>query len=173
MENQSNIVLEVLRFIMLAGFIVMIFVFVSLVIDGIKQVAKYVYRRVRRYNIMEEKKLLKIFVKIYWRIRIIFLSLRWIPQVNLGDIVIYNGDKYTVCNGVRPMSWRLEPSKDLSDSGWVSRKECRKVWSLKNIWYSFYSGYNFYMTSWFQIWANNGIKDWMHGCNIWPWPFRK
>jgi len=47
MENQSNIILEILRFIILAGFITMIFVFVSLIIGGIKEAAKYVYRRAR------------------------------------------------------------------------------------------------------------------------------
>lgn len=110
--------------------------------------------------------------KIYWKIRIFFLALRWIPQVNLGDKVWYKGKKYTVCNGVRCESWRLG-DLDNSDSGWVKRKDCKKVKTFKNIKTSFYSGYRFYMTSWYKIWCRNGIEPWMKGCRIWPWPSNK
>ena len=109
--------------------------------------------------------------KLYWKIRILWMALRWIPQTNLGDEIIYQGKKYTIINGVRPESWRIDLNND--DGGWVKRKDCKKVLSISNIKHSFYSGYNFYMTSWFDIWCREGIKDWMRGCNIWPWPFNK
>lgn len=108
-------------------------------------------------------------IKLYWKIRIFFLALRWISQVNLGDEVWYKGKKHTVCNGVRCNSWRLD-KLDNGDDGWVPRKDCKKVFSFRNLNHSFSSGYRFYMTSWFDIWCNTGIKDWMRKCNIWPWP---
>ena len=110
--------------------------------------------------------------RLYWKIRIFFLALRWVPQINLGDVVKYRGKKYTVCNGVRSGSWRLGDLDNGCD-GWVPRKECKKVWTVANIRHSFFSGWNFYMTSWFDIWCREGIKSWMRGCNIWPWPFNR
>ncbi len=107
-------------------------------------------------------------VKLYWRIRIFFLALRWIPKVNLGDYVWYKGKKYMVHNGVRYGSWRLGNLEN-DRGGWVKRSECRKSWTPKNMRRSFNSGWNFYMTSWFDIWCQSGIKDWMRGCHIWPW----
>lgn len=109
---------------------------------------------------------------LYWRLRIFFLALRWIPQVNLGDVVRYRGKKYTVCNGVRSGSWRLG-NLDNGRDGWVSRKDCKKIWTVANIRHSFFFGWNFYMTSWFDIWCRGGVKGWMRGCNIWPWPFNR
>jgi len=104
--------------------------------------------------------------KLYWRLRIIWLSLKWCFRVNLGDWVWYGGKKYIVSNGVMSDSWRLS-SLDNGRDGWVPRSDCKKVWTPKNIIGSFRSGYRFYMTSWFDIWVNEGIKPWMRGCNIW------
>lgn len=64
------------------------------------------------------------------------MALRWIPQINLGNKVKYKGKKYTVVNGARCNSWRLNELNN-GDDGWVLRSECKKVWSLKNIWGSF------------------------------------
>ena len=104
-------------------------------------------------------------MKLYWKIRIFFLALRWITRTNFGDVVVYKRQKYIVCNGVRSGSWRLG-DLDNGDDGWVLRSECKKVLTLKNIKHSFCAGYRFYMTSWFDIWCQVGIKDWMRGCNI-------
>lgn len=106
-----------------------------------------------------------MFRKIYWWFFIIRLSLKWCWKINLGDWIWYKGKKYIVSNGVRSGSWRLS-YLDNGDNGWVSRIECGKVWTLKNIIGSFKSGYSFYMTSWLDIWVRNGIKPWMRGCNI-------
>lgn len=110
--------------------------------------------------------------KLYWKIRIFFMSLRWCLQINLGDKVWYKGKKYTVCNGVRCGSWRLG-DLDNGDDGWVPREDCRKVISWSNFKHDFNYGWRFYMTSWYDIWYRNGIKDWMRGCNIWAWPFNR
>jgi len=102
-----------------------------------------------------------------YRLIILWWSFLWIFRVNLGDVVLYAGKEYTVCNGVRCDSWRLDGLEN-GDSGWVRRSECRKVWTLKNVVGSFRSGYGFYMSNWFDIWKREGIKPWMRGCNIFP-----
>jgi len=111
-------------------------------------------------------------VRFYWKLRIFWMAMRWIPQINLGNQVYYEGSKYTVCNGNRCNSWRLGDLDNGCD-GWVRRSGCRKVWTWKNMKHSFYYGWNFYMTNWYDIWCRSGIKDWMRGCNIWPWPFNR
>jgi hypothetical protein len=101
-----------------------------------------------------------------WRFYIIWLSFKWMFRVNLGDVVWYSGKKYTVCNGVRCNSWRLG-DLDNGDDGWVKRDLCRKLWTVKNMCTSFKSGYSFYMSNWYGIWRNGGIKPWMRTINIW------
>ena len=108
---------------------------------------------------------------IYWRLRILWLSFRWMFQINLGDWVRYEENKYIVRNGVRCDMWRLsdlDDGKDEYNTGWVERSKCKKVKSIKNYYGSFKSGYWFYMTNWYAIWKREGIKDWMRGCSIWP-----
>lgn len=107
------------------------------------------------------------FRSIFWRIYIICLALRWMPQINLGDMVWYAGNEHLVCNGVRSGSWRLA-NLDNGDRGWVKRIDCKKVKAIGNYLQSFQSGYRFYMTSWFDIWVREGVKPWMRGCRIWP-----
>lgn len=101
-----------------------------------------------------------------YRLLIILLSIKWTFRVNIGDYIWYKGKKYTVANGVRPYSWRLHELNN-SDDGWVKRTDCRKVWTLQNMIGSFKSGHQFYMTAWYGIWKNSGIKKWMRKCNIW------
>lgn len=101
-----------------------------------------------------------------YRLLIIWLSLKWVFKINIGDKVKYNGKIYVVSNGVRHNCWRLD-GLDNGDSGWVKRSSCKKVKSLVNFIGSFKSGYNFYMTSWFNIWQREGIQDWMRSLKIW------
>ncbi|MFA5408685.1 MAG: hypothetical protein WC343_07950 [Bacilli bacterium] len=103
--------------------------------------------------------------KYYWKFRIFLLAMKWIFRTNLGDLVWYEGKQYEVCNGTRDNSWRLDLEND--NGGWVRRNDCRKVWSWRNCRHSFAFGWNFYMTNWYDIWCQAGIKDWMRGCNIW------
>ena len=104
--------------------------------------------------------------KTYWKLFVIYLSLKWCFKVNLGDWVYYKNEKHVVCNGVRYGMWRLNLG-NTSEEGWVKRSECRKVWSIENVTHSFKSGYSFYMGNWHEIWCREGILPWMKGCNIW------
>jgi len=98
--------------------------------------------------------------KIYVRIRIFILCIKWIFRITLGDSVKYKGNKYIVHNGVRKNSWRIEPSKGLPNDGWVKRSECSKIWSIKGIIRSFKSANRFYYINWYSIWIKTGIKKW-------------
>lgn len=102
---------------------------------------------------------------IKYYLLVIWLSLKWVFRVNLGDVVLYRGNKYVVFNGVMSKSWRIDI--DNGRDGWVPRSECRKHITFANLHNSFKSGYHFYMTNWYVIWANDGVKPWMLGCKIW------
>ena len=86
---------------------------------------------------------------------IIWISTKWMFQINLGNYVWYKGKKYMVLNGVRLESWRLG-DLDNGDSGWVPRSECKLSLAPSNILHSFRSGYRFYMGYWYDIWVNEG-----------------
>lgn len=105
--------------------------------------------------------------RLYWKIRIRWLALRWVVKINLGDEVWYKHKKYTVANGVRCNSWRLI-DLDNGDDGWVPRSECRKVRSIGNAFRSYRYGVSFYTGYWLDIWCRTGITDWMRGLDIWP-----
>jgi len=104
--------------------------------------------------------------RLYYWLYIISLSLRWVFRINLGDWVYYREKMYKVNNGVPHNMWKLLGLQDWN-GGYVYRKDCEKVWSLKNCIGSFKRGYSFYMLSWYDIWVRVGIKRWMRGCNIW------
>ena len=103
--------------------------------------------------------------RIYWRLRVVLLALRWLNKYNLGDHVWYEGRQWMLIQG------RCAPRWDLSRRGviapYVHEQDFRKVRSLGNYWHSFISGYRFYMQSWFHIWVRGGIQPWMRECNIW------
>jgi len=107
-----------------------------------------------------------ILIKMYWRIRVVLYSCKWIFRINLADRVYYQDRIYLVANGVRSGQWRLDGVKN-NDDGWVPRSECKKVIYPKDLINSFRLGYRFYMVNWYSIWLNNGIKPWMKKCNIW------
>lgn len=120
-----------------------------------------------RAKIQVQRLVISRYVAVKYWLYIVWLAYRWIFQVNLGDYVWYKRKKYLVHSGVRCESWRLG-GLDNGDSGWVPRKDCRKVLSFKNIIHSFKSGRYFYMTSWYSIWKRNGIENWCKSCHIWP-----
>lgn len=105
--------------------------------------------------------------KIYWWLFVIKLSLRWIPRLNIGDVVLYKGGEWVLYQGVCDPSWSLAKIGSNEYEELVHRDKFTKKHSLKNYWRSFTSGYHFYMTCWFDIWVNGGIQPWMLGCNIW------
>ena len=75
-------------------------------------------------------------------------------SINIGSKVKYKRQLYEVCNGVRPDSWRLEPSKQLPDDGWIKREDCKKVLSLWDIAQSYRFHVSFYKSYWLDIWCN-------------------
>jgi len=103
--------------------------------------------------------------KIKAYILIVWLSFKWIWKISLGDKIIYNDKEYVVHNGITSGCWTLLDEDRNSFN--VKIKNCKKVWSLQGMMRSFKSGYNFYMTSWYNIWVTTGIKPWMRGCSIW------
>lgn len=102
--------------------------------------------------------------KLYWKIYIWVLALRWIPTINIGDQVKYCGKIFTVINGVRAPTWKILREDECVE---VREHLFQKVRTLENYWGSYKSGVRFYMTNWYGIWVRQGIKPWMRGCNIW------
>lgn len=109
--------------------------------------------------------------RLKWRLFIIWISLRWILKTNLGDIVIYKGKEYFVNNGVVPKHWDLIENKDYYKGREcldnIPHDLCKKKYTLKTMWRSYKSGYNFYMTNWYGIWCRNGVEDWVRRLKIW------
>lgn len=107
--------------------------------------------------------------KLYYWIYIIWLSLKWVPKINLGDKVIWLKDTYAqtyiIINGVCPESWKI--TDGIEDAFEVKRTECKKIKTLPNYINSFKSGYRFYMGYWYSIWVRIGIEPWMRKCKIW------
>lgn len=114
------------------------------------------------------KRVLLVFLRAFWWAYIVRLSLRWIPGLNLGDVVVYKGKRYTLNQGVCRPLWDMGLIGGGEYLTHIHETEFRKERSLRNYMGSFRSGYCFYMTCWFSIWVNEGIKPWMRRCNIWP-----
>lgn len=94
-------------------------------------------------------------MKRFWlKLQIRFYALSKIFAINIGSKVLYKGNEYEVCNGVRHGKWRLEPSLALPDDGWVLRSECRKILSLKNLRKTYNFFVNFYEGYWLDFWTN-------------------
>jgi len=107
--------------------------------------------------------------KVYWWLFIVRLSFKWCWRFNLGDRVWFSGEKCTLIQGVCAPAWDLKaPNGDRLDH--IHKSKLRKSWTPANLLHSWRSGYRFYMTSWFQIWGNEGIKPWMRACKIWAKP---
>ena len=108
----------------------------------------------------------KLFPKLYWRLRIVQLALRWVFKINLGDHVIYKDRRCIIVNGVQKPLWHL---LELGTRNRIKADECdfKKVVSVANYWHSFGSGYRFYMANWYPTWQREGVQDWMRKCNIW------
>ena len=128
---------------------------------------------------------------IYWWLRVILFSLRWIRRVNIGDKVIYEDRECRLIQGVCDPVWELEWDEGpvnpkipiytadilpgvITTGGRkvarVHRKDFRKVRSLSNYLGSFQSGYRFYMGYWYTIWVYRGIEPWVKACKIWGGP---
>ena len=104
--------------------------------------------------------------RIYYWFKIVFLSLKWIPNINLGDIVLCEGRRWVVSQGVTAPTWEIQ-TVDGFERKSVHESLFKKEPTFKNYLGSFKFGYSFYMTSWYQIWCHRGIEPWMKSCRIW------
>jgi hypothetical protein len=103
--------------------------------------------------------------RIYWKLFIYWLALRWIPTLNLGDAVTHKGETYYLTQGVNKPYWNMK-----GDAGYLERvheRDFKKQRTLANYMASYRSGVRFYTQSWYSIWVRNGIEPWMRGCDIW------
>jgi hypothetical protein len=103
--------------------------------------------------------------RLYWWLYVVRLSFRWVPRLNLGRKVWYEGEKWMLIQGVCAPSWDLMRGKVRKD--FVHEREFRAVQNPVEWWRAFRSGYRFYMAYWYDIWVNEGIEPWMFRCNIW------
>ena len=107
----------------------------------------------------------RAFVRTFWWLYIVRLSLGWTRQCNLGDRVWYKGKRYYLYQGVRSPIWGLTDGTETLD---VHRDEFRRVQNPIAWLGSFHSGYRFYMLCRYHIWVRQGVEPWMLGCDIWP-----
>jgi hypothetical protein len=117
------------------------------------------------FGLLEEGEMKKL-ISIYWQIRIVLFALRWMPGLNLGDHVMYQGRTWYLAQGVCRPRWTLR-ALDRSEDVEVNESEFQKVRSLSNYWRSFKFGHSFYMAYWHDIWVHKGIQTWMRSCRIW------
>jgi len=108
---------------------------------------------------------MKVYKSIKYWLLIVYLSFKWIFKINLGDIVIFEGKRYIAIQGVCDPYWDISRGEEILT--YVHKKDFEKEKSIRNLLGSFKSGYHFYMLSWFKIWVNSGIEEWMKGCKIW------
>ena len=101
--------------------------------------------------------MIKFFRKIYYRIFIFFLALKWnLFSVNPMDKVMYEGEEYYVNTAYSCDEWVLSKGEIVDVI--APKKKCKKVKSFDNYVQSFETGMNFYMVSWYDIWCRNGIN---------------
>ena len=110
-------------------------------------------------------------LRVYYWLKIVWLSLKQIHKIHLGDKVILKTDKYpttwTVINGVCSESWKLSGLRDGEEVIEVPRKDCKKIKTFQNYLGSYKFRYGFYMGYWYDIWCREGIQPWMRRCKIW------
>jgi len=114
---------------------------------------------------MEKVKLLVR--RLYFRVFVINLSLKWIRSNNIGDRVRHKSKVWILNQGVRSPIWKMYR---YSSQGYLEcealEQDFKKLMSFNDMLQSFKSGYRFYMGYWFEIWVQKGIEPWMRNCNI-------
>ena len=112
--------------------------------------------------------MIETYYRIKYKLYIIWISLRWIRKVCLGDIVVYKGEEYFISNRVNPMFWTLQQPNYGKRVEYAPREECTKKKTFNNYFKNYKQGYNFYMTNWYGIWVNNrDIAPWVRTLRIW------
>lgn len=97
---------------------------------------------------------------------VVWLSIKGMYYVNLGDLVWHKQRKWVVVNGVTCGCWDLQ-DMPTRERVCVRYEECRKVWTPSNVIGGFTTRYRFYMGYWFDIWCRNGIEEWTKSLPIW------
>lgn len=110
--------------------------------------------------------MIKLINLIYWHLVAIRLALRWVTRFNLGSKVVYQGQIYTLVQGVRAPLWELQ-GFDYGPRISVREEDMRLARTPTNYWRSFANGYRFYRHNWIDIWRSKGVEDWQRACNIW------
>ena len=112
--------------------------------------------------------MIETYYRIKYKLYIIWISLRWIRKVCLGDIVVYKGEEYFISNIVNPMFWTLQQPNYGKRVEYATMEECTKKKTFNNYFKNYKQGYNFYMTNWYGIWVNNrDIAPWVRTLSIW------
>jgi hypothetical protein len=88
--------------------------------------------------------------KIIVKLRFIYLALRAIFKLNLGDEVIYNKEKYTTIQGAADPHWDIINEQN-NRKNHIHKKNFKKIISWKNIKHDITFIYNFYMRYWYDI----------------------
>ncbi len=91
--------------------------------------------------------------RFYWRVRIAWLALCWVPRFNLGDRVLCGGREWVLSQGRNAPTWTLRNPDRRVESFEAHEEEFTKVRSVSNYVGSFRSGWRFYMAYWFAIWV--------------------
>ena len=105
-------------------------------------------------------------IRLYYWLKILCLSAKWVFALNLGDEVEYRGETWVLIQGVRSPYWTLSWCGG-TETCEVNASRFRKLRTWRNYIHSFQSGYRFYMGYWFELWCRKGIRPWMRRCNIW------
>lgn len=95
-------------------------------------------------------------IKIKWWLFMVWVSLRWIPDYNLGDEVVFQGRIWTLCQGVSRPVWtlgRIAVNNEYTIME-AHERDFRKRKTIRNYLRSFRSGYKFYKQSWYAIWVH-------------------
>lgn len=100
--------------------------------------------------------------RILLKIRFLYLGIKNINKLNIGDIVVYNNEKYWLSSykstyGDGSHNWSMINLKN-GKYEIHNEKDFKKVHSLKNIKNAINGTYQFYMTNWYGIMIRDNIS---------------
>lgn len=111
---------------------------------------------------------MKTLIGIYVRLIYAYRALKQINRPHLGDIVYYQGERYTLFQGVRAPYWDMVRTEDIyritASSIHESKFKLQPLW--RRFFFSFRFTYRFYMGYWFDIDVRNygvkKVKSWLN-----------
>ena len=102
----------------------------------------------------------RFFYGLILRIKHLFISIRQVRRIHLGDVVMYNGERFVVNNGTRVNNegetlWDILPYNNFENGSrttyYATSKELKKVKSLSNLKNDLLYHYRWYMCYWYGI----------------------